>query len=85
VTPTAAGPHGLFANLCRCGNANGDGVINVSDAVYLVNYIFAGGAAPSPLCNGDTNADKKVNISDAVYLINYIFAGGPGPGACVPF
>jgi hypothetical protein len=31
---------------CRPGDANGDGGKNVGDAVYLISYIFKGGAAP---------------------------------------
>lgn len=64
-----------------CGNANGDATVNISDAVYLIAYIFSGGPAPSPLLAGDANCDRTVNISDAVYLIAYIFSGGPQPCA----
>jgi hypothetical protein len=28
------------------GDANGDGTVNVADAVYLINYIFKGGPPP---------------------------------------
>jgi hypothetical protein len=74
----------LCAVACNsCGDANGDAVINISDAVYLIAYIFAGGAAPGdcnyPFGKGDANGDTVVNISDAVYLIAYIFAGGAAP------
>jgi hypothetical protein len=61
------------------GDANGDGAVDISDAVYLIQYIFAGGPAPNPLLAGDANCDGAVDISDAVYLIQYIFAGGPAP------
>ncbi len=61
------------------GDANGDAAVNISDAVYLIAYIFAGGAAPSPLLSGDANCDRAINISDAVYLIAYIFSHGPAP------
>ncbi|MCC6962076.1 MAG: dockerin type I repeat-containing protein [candidate division Zixibacteria bacterium] len=69
---------------CRPGDADGSGMITISDAVYLINYIFAGGAAPTPykLCSGDADCNCLVTISDAVYLINYIFAGGPAPCDC---
>jgi len=63
------------------GDANGSGGITISDAVYLINYIFAGGTAPNPLMAGDANCDGVVTISDAVYLINFIFGGGPAPCA----
>ncbi len=62
-----------------CGDANGSGAISISDVVYLINYIFAGGSAPSPLAAGDSNCSGAVNISDAVYLVNYIFSGGAAP------
>ncbi len=62
-----------------CGDADGDGTINISDVVYLINYIFGGGPAPKPLCAGEVDGDDCINISDVVYLINYIFGGGPEP------
>jgi uncharacterized protein (TIGR02145 family) len=62
-----------------CGDADNNGFVNISDAVYLINYIFAGGPEPQPLLAGDANHDGMVNISDAVYLIAYIFGGGPEP------
>jgi hypothetical protein len=71
---------------CPCfwpiGDANGDGGIDISDGVYMIQYIFAGGPAPHPesVGSGDANCDGFADISDAVYLINYIFAGGPYPG-----
>ncbi len=64
-----------------CGNADGSSSVNISDAVYLISYIFSGGPAPVPLQNGDVNCNNAVNISDAVYLIAYIFSGGPAPCA----
>jgi hypothetical protein len=62
-----------------CGDVNGDENIDVADAVYLINYIFKGGQAPSPLESGDANCDGEPNVGDAVYLINYVFKGGPEP------
>ena len=64
---------------CMCGDADGNLIFTISDAVFLINYIFAGGPAPFPLCSGDTDGNGIITISDAVYLINYIFAGGPPP------
>lgn len=62
-----------------CGDADGSNLVTISDAVHLINYIFAGGPAPSPLFAGDADCSGGVTISDAVYLINYIFAGGSAP------
>ncbi|MCC6963819.1 MAG: hypothetical protein IT585_11260, partial [candidate division Zixibacteria bacterium] len=66
-----------------CGDADNSGVVSISDAVYLINYIFAGGPAPNTTA-ADADCSSSVSISDAVYLINYIFAGGPAPCAACP-
>jgi hypothetical protein len=64
-----------------CGDADASGKINVADAVFVINYIFASGAAPDPLARFDNDCNAKVNVADIVYLINYIFASGPAPCA----
>ncbi len=62
-----------------CGDANSDGMVNVSDAVHIINYVFAGGSEAIWPQAADANCDSVTNVSDAVYLINFIFAGGPDP------
>ena len=64
------------------GDANGDGIINSADVVYLINYLFKGGPPPVPLEAGDVNCDGVINSADVVYLINYLFKGGPSPVGC---
>jgi plastocyanin len=61
------------------GDANDDGLPNVGDAVYMINFVFSGGAAPPCMNEGDANADCQANVGDAVYLINFIFSGGAAP------
>jgi hypothetical protein len=63
-----------------CGDANIDGIVDIGDIVYLINYVFYGGPEPQPNldCN-DVNSDGIVDIGDIVYLINYVFYGGPAP------
>lgn len=67
-----------------CGDADGSQALSISDAVYLINYIFAGGPAPAPILAADADCSGAASISDAVYLINFIFAGGPAPCAACP-
>jgi len=69
----------VYPVVVKCGDANGDGKITVSDVVYLVNYLFKGGPAPKPFESGEANCDGKVTVSDVVYLVNYLFKGGPVP------
>ncbi len=53
------------------GDANGDCLCDISDAVFLIAYIFSGGPGPGPY--GDVNFDGYVDISDVVGVIEYIF------------
>ncbi len=62
-----------------CGEMNDDGTINISDAIYIVNYVFIGGDPPDPLASGDTNCDGSVNVSDAVWIVNFVFVDGNAP------
>ena len=61
------------------GDANNDKSIDVSDVVYLINYIFASGPAPASTRNGDADGSNSIDISDGVYLVQYIFGNGPPP------
>jgi parallel beta-helix repeat protein len=64
------------------GDADNDGEVTVADVVFLVNYVFVGGAAPDPFSAGDSDCDGSIDVADAVYLVNYIFSGGAEP--CIP-
>jgi hypothetical protein len=65
-----------------CGDADGNGMVNISDPVFLINYIFNSGFPPNPLCSADATGEGIVNISDIVDLINYVFIGGEPPSDC---
>jgi hypothetical protein len=70
---------GVYEFWYKCGDANGDDSVTVSDVVYLINYLFKGGLPPIPKQSGDANCDGTVSVSDIVYLNNYLFKGGPPP------
>lgn len=61
------------------GDATGDGVIELGDVVYLINYIYKDGDPPNPPEAGDCNCDEIVELGDVVYLINYLYKNGPAP------
>jgi hypothetical protein len=72
--------NGSYDVLCpECGDANYDSDVNVSDGVYIINYVFTGGFAPVTNAAGDVNCDGECNVSDAVAIINYVFVGGNDP------
>lgn len=68
------------------GDANGDGTVNLTDGVYILNYLFTNG--PEPACQdaADVNDDGQLNITDGTYVLNWLFQNGPAPvgytGAC---
>ena len=63
----------------KWGDANGDGAVNVGDAVFIIIYVFKGGQPPVPLAAGDANCDGLTNVGDAVFVIIFVFQGGPEP------
>ena len=70
------------------GNVDDDAEDNVdiSDLVYLVDYMFTGGPPPSCPEAGNVDGDiaGTIDISDLVYLVDYMFTGGPPPPSCLP-
>ena len=69
---------GLFSTWVF-GDASRDGIVDISDVVYLMNYLFVHGPGPNPLASGDPTNDCVVDIGDVVYLINFLFVNGPAP------
>lgn len=65
----------------NCGRIGGGSISNLSNVVYLINYIFRGGPSPMDVSYGNVNCDQVVSVSDAVYLLKYIFSGGSVPCA----
>ena len=61
------------------GDLDDNDQITISDAVYGINYIFAGGPAPDPIEVMDVDCNGSNSIGDMVYIINYIFSGGNPP------
>ncbi len=61
------------------GDCDNTGEVSVSDAVFMINFIFSDGPEPLPYRSADVNCDRLVTISDAVYLIMWVFGGGPAP------
>ncbi len=54
-----------------CGDANSDGALNVSDAVFIVNHVFIGGPAPNSGCCVDcppTVIDYDGNVYETVVI-----------------
>jgi hypothetical protein len=61
----------------RRGDSNRDGAMNLADAVYILQNLFAGGPPIGCPDAADANDDEGVDISDPVYILQNLFAAGP--------
>ncbi len=61
------------------GDVTGDGRVNISDIVFVINYLYRGGPPPNDPNYADVNGNCVINIQDISYLIKYLYLGGPAP------
>lgn len=68
--PVVIGDDVLF-----CGHTSGDlnldGVVDISDLVFMVDYMFTGGVAPEIIEMADVNGSGAVNVADLVSMPAY--------------
>lgn len=61
-----------FGNSCILGDANSDGVVDIADAIGLVNRILGKSTSEFDEQSADVNKDGVVDITDAIAIINLI-------------
>ncbi|MEM7262679.1 MAG: LamG-like jellyroll fold domain-containing protein, partial [Planctomycetota bacterium] len=71
----------------RRGDPNRSGRVDISDAAYVLGYLFTGGGNGICLDAADVDDTGRVNISDAIGILQYLFQAGappvaPGPDDC---
>jgi hypothetical protein len=71
----------VIVNPLYCGNMVDDEILELSDVIFLANYLFRAGPAPNPVCKADMNCDGVPDLGDFVYLINYLYKFGNAPCA----
>ena len=89
------GPEGVTVTLepptpaagFRRGDTNASGDINITDGVFVLNYLFLGGQEPPCPDAADSDDSGSLDISDGVRVLNFLFLGGaappaPGPQSC---
>lgn len=74
-----ANPIGVPAKVFHRGDPNDDGATNITDGIYLLNFLFLGGPGPTCMESADSNDDGEVNITDGIFILNFLFLGGPSP------
>jgi hypothetical protein len=81
--------NGIPAGSFLRGDANGDAAVDLADAIFTLDYLFASGVTPSCQNAADSNDDDTLNVADAVQILDALFSGGPplpppGNGNCLP-
>lgn len=67
------------------GEVNSDGILDISDAMHIFEYVFVGTAeVPRCLDSADANDDGDLDISDPVLLLDHLFVGDLHPAAPFP-
>ena len=66
------------------GDVDSSGIVDLTDAVQILNYLFQGGAQPGCMETADVNNDTNVNLTDPVFLLTYLFLGGEPPASPGP-
>ncbi len=61
------------------GDANGNGGVDLSDAVATFGFLFTGGDAPTCYDAADSNDSGSLDLSDGIYTLNWLFGGGDAP------
>ena len=76
----------VVGNTYQLGNCNGDRELipDITDAIFLLGWLFLGGQKPPCEAACDANSDASADLSDAVFLLSFLFQGGPGPEAPYP-
>ncbi len=57
------------------GDANSDATVDIGDAVYVLNYLFLGGAEPKCEDAADADDNGKLEITDPVVILDALFTG----------
>ena len=63
----------------RRGDANSDCDINITDATFLLNWLFLASVVPDCLDAADVDDGGQNDLTDAIYLLNHLFLGGAAP------
>jgi hypothetical protein len=68
------------------GDANNDGVADIGDVVFIINFLFRYGESVCVVeswdVNGDGGSNCEPDVGDVTYLLMWLYRGGdpPGPG-----
>jgi hypothetical protein len=69
----------------RRGDANDSAVVDLSDGVFVLNFLFSGSTTPSCQDAADADNNGVLELTDAIRILNFLFLGSAPPPAPGPF
>jgi hypothetical protein len=84
----SAVPGGVIPGFRR-GDADGNGKLDLTDAISTLQFLYMGYTAPECKDAADTDDSGKLDLTDAISSLQFQFMGGtppanPGPTSCGP-
>jgi hypothetical protein len=61
-----------YLGTVNMGDVNGDGNVNIADAIGVVNYVLKNEMTTFVAEAADMNGDGSINIADAIAIVNQI-------------
>ena len=66
------------------GDPNGDGLVEISDPILILTFLFSSGVEIGCLKSADVDDSGSLDITDAVRILRHLFVGGQPPSAPYP-
>ena len=80
-------PNQAAAASFRRGDGDSNCAVDITDAIFILRYLFLSGAPPRCQDAADADDSGLLQITDPIYILNYLFLGGaapPLPGPSTP-
>ena len=55
------------------GDGNADGKLDISDAIFVLGFLFGSAKAPDCMDTADANDDGRTDIADAIAILGHLF------------
>lgn len=65
-------------------DADLNGVVELTDAIAVLNFLFLGGSLPDCVDAADANDDGTLDITDPIRILSFLYIGGEAPPAPFP-
>ena len=63
------------------GDADDNGLLNLTDAIFSLNYLFVGGVEPTCFDSADSDNNGSIQLTDGIFTLMFLFNGGDAPPA----